>query len=353
LDLVTYEHRFRRAGLPTLIEDQSAREDVWTRAAPVLGLVLVVELVLAGNSDWAWWLNGLALIGGVVALAAVVALVNRHRRRPAFALPDDVGPVELTAFVLVGGAIQFIGGQPTSAAVVVGVNLLVLAVLRVWIVYGVAWILAFTGRRVGTQLAAAVDLLARAIPLLLLFSVVLFVNTEMWEVFSSMDDPTLAAAIGLVVVVGAVFLAVRLPREVGRLEAQVGAEPRLDRRQRTNVGLVLLVSQALQVAIVAAAVGSFFVAFGALAIGPQVIESWIGVRGSSLLAFGLAGVDVRITEELLRVACGIATLSGLYYSVAVLTDAVYRDEFLRELTEDLQAVFTDRARYLDLRSEMR
>ncbi len=349
MDLATYERRFRRAGLPTLIEDQSAREDVWTRAAPALALVLVVEVVLAGNRDWAWWLNGLALVAGVAALVGGVVLVNRLRGRPAFALPDDVGPVELTAFVLVGGAIQFIGGQPTSAAVVVGVNLLVLVVLHVWIVYGVVWILGFTGRRVGTQLAAAVDLLARAIPLLLLFSVVLFVNTEMWQVFSGMDDPTLAAAIGLVIVVGAAFLAVRLPREVRRLEAQVGAQPRLDRRQRTNVGLVLLVSQALQVVVVAAAVGSFFVAFGALAIGPEVIESWVGDRGSSLLAFELAGVDVRITEELLRVAGGIATLSGLYYSVAVLTDAVYREEFLQELTEDLQAVFADRARYLALR----
>lgn len=47
------------------------------------------------------------------------------------------------------------------------------------IVYGLASIIRFTGRRIGKQLEVAAELLARAIPLLLLFSLVLFVNTEM------------------------------------------------------------------------------------------------------------------------------------------------------------------------------
>ena len=63
----------------------------------------------------------------------------------------------------------------------------------------------------------------------------------------------------------------------------------------------------------------------------------------------MGDVDFRVTVELLRVSAGIAALSGLYYSVAVLTDATYREEFLEELTDDLRAVFADRARYLELR----
>lgn len=80
-----------------------------------------------------------------------------------------------------------------------------------------------------------------------------------------------------------------------------------------------------------------------------MIESWLGRPGSSIVAFAALGVDVQITDELLRVSCGIAALSGLHYSVAVLTDGVYRAEFLQELTEDLQAVFADREHYLALR----
>jgi len=131
---------------------------------------------------------------------------------------------------------------------------------------------------------------------------------------------------------------------VGRLEAEVGAEPALDRRQRTNVGLVLFVSQALQVLVVTAA---FFVAFGALAIGPRIIESWLGVPASC----GVRGLRRQGTRHggALRVAGGVAALSGLYFSVALMTNSAYREEFLDELTEELRVVFADRARYLALR----
>ena len=147
-------------------------------------------------------------------------------------------------------------------------NLGLLLVLYVWFAYGVASILRFTGRRVGEQLAAAVDLLARAIPLLLLFSVVLFINTEMWQVFAGMNGATFTATAALLAVVGSAFLAVRLPREVERVERDVAAGPPLQRRQRINVGLVLFVTQALQIVLVALAVGVFFMAFGALVIWP-------------------------------------------------------------------------------------
>jgi hypothetical protein len=351
VDLDAYEHRFRRAGLPMLVEDRTAREDVWTRASPLLGFVLVVEALLAVNVEWPLWANALVLVGAVAALAAAVAVVNRVRGRPALALPEDVGAIELVAFVAIGGLLQLIGGQTTSAWVVCAMNVGLLLALYVWFAYGLASILRFTGRRIGEQLAAAVDLLARAIPLLLLFSVVLFVNTEMWQVFAGMNDATVAATAALLVVVGSVFLVVRLPREVERIERDVAARPPLRRRQRINVGLVLFVTQALQIVLVVVAVGAFFMAFGALVIPADVIESWTGTRGRQILALGLGDIDVRVTVELLRVSAGIGALSGLYYSVAVLTDSTYREEFLEELTDDLRAVFADRARYLELRRQ--
>jgi hypothetical protein len=332
-----------------LVEDRSAREDVWTHASPVLAFVLIVEVVLAGNLDWPLWVNALVLAGAVAAVGVAATVVNRVRGRPALALPEDVGGLELGAFAVIGGLLQLIGGQTTSAWVVCAVNLVLLLVLYVWIAYGVASIVRFTGRRMGEQLAVAVGLLARAIPLLLLFSVVLFINTEMWQVFSGMDSATVLATGVLLVAVGCVFLAVRLPREVEQIERDVEAGPTLERRQRINVGLVLFVSQALQILLVAAAVGAFFVAFGALVVSADVIESWTGSDGRQILTLEFLGVDARVTVELLRVSAGIAALSGVYYSVAVLTDSTYREEFLEELTGDLRDVFADRARYLELR----
>ena len=96
--------------------------------------------------------------------------------------------------------------------------------------------------------------------------IVLFINTEMWQVFSDVSDPALLGSIALFIVVGSVFVGSRLPREVRELEADVGADPPLRPRQRFNVGLVMFVSQGLQVLVVAFLVGAFFVAFGVLAV---------------------------------------------------------------------------------------
>jgi hypothetical protein len=244
------------------------------------------------------------------------------------------------------------GGQLTSALVTAAGNLATLAVLYGAIAYGLPSIVWWAGRRLAGQLAASVLLLARAIPLLMLFSVVLFLTTEMWQVFAVMDDASLIAIAALLVAVGTLFLAGRLPREVGALEESVITSrraPALDRRQRVNVGLVMFVSQALQVLVVSLAVGAFFVAFGLLAVDGRLIHTWLGHHADSLVDFDALGVHVVLYVELLRVAAAIAAFSGLYYSIAVLTDATYREEFLSELTDEMRASFAARMEYLALR----
>jgi hypothetical protein len=134
------------------------------------------------------------------------------------------------------------------------------------------------------------------------------------------------------------------------LEKAAASGPPLGRRQRANVGLVMLVSHALQVIVVAAGVGAFFVVFGAIAVGPEVRDSWIGSDGNALFGVDLFGEHVDVTEELLRVSGGIAALSGLYYAIAVLTDSTYREQFLDRMTGDLREEFRARAEYLQLRS---
>ena len=68
-ELAAYERRLRRAGLPLLIEDYSAYEDIFTRAVPLLSLVVTGELLGAVDRDWPWWANTLALIGALAIVA--------------------------------------------------------------------------------------------------------------------------------------------------------------------------------------------------------------------------------------------------------------------------------------------
>jgi hypothetical protein len=72
-----------------------------------------------------------------------------------------------------------------------------------------------------------------------------------------------------------------------------------------------------------------------------------------LLEFGLFGYPVQVTEELLRVSGAIAAFSGLYYAIAMLVDAAYRNEFLVEVTGEMRATFAARREYLELLSRRR
>ena len=343
VDVQDYERRLRRAGLPLLIEDYSAQEDIFNRAIPFLALVFLAELGSASNLEWSLWANVAAMLGGLVILLAPIAALNVHRGQRSYALPRRLGYPELAIFVVVPPLLPLIGGgQVGSAAATLVGNLLLLGLIYVVVGYGVPSILRWAVVRVFGQLASALTMLARAIPLLLFFALVLFINTEMWQVFGGIDDGDLIGVIALFVGLGCVFLVVRLPWEVRYLEEGEHVEPRLTRRQRLNVGLVMFVSYALQTLIVSLAVAIFFVLFGLLTISPDVTQQWIGTDGDAVWTIG----GTAITAELLRVSAAIASFSGLYYSISVLTDATYRTEFLGEFEQSLRQTFALRAEYL-------
>jgi hypothetical protein len=237
--------------------------------------------------------------------------------------------------------------------VVLAGNLALLGLVALGFGFGLGAIVVWSARRLGGQLARSLLLLARAIPLLLFFSLVLFLTTEMWQVFGERAGASLAAIGLLLGLVATAFLVVRLPREVDRLERDAAASdpaaPPLRRLQRANVGLVLLISHGLQIVVVTFAIGAFFVAFGTIAVDAGVTRAWTGHAGHALFSLTVLDVPLRPTTELLRVSGAIAALSGVYYAISVLTDNAYREEFLDEITAQMRDTFAARAEYLALR----
>ncbi len=347
--LADYERRFRRAGLPLFIAGYSASTDVFNRAVPLMALVFVGELFGALNLDWSVAANLAAIAGAVALVLVAIAAANHARGRPAIAIPQDFGRVELAVFVLVPAVLPLIfGGQWRSALVTAGANALLVLLIWATFGYGLPSIVRWALSRLVSQLGASLSLLTRAIPLLMIFSVVLFLTTEMWQVFTHLSGASLAVLGGLFVALGVAFLAARLPNEVRDLEREAGEGPALERRQRVNVGLVLFVSQSLTVLTVSLAVGLFFVAVGAITVDEHVIHEWLGggYTPNVLLHLDILGQHDVITEELLRVSGAIAAFTGLYFAISMLTDDVYRREFLGELTSEMRATFASRAEYL-------
>jgi hypothetical protein len=369
------EEWFLHRGIPHFIDRYRASEDVFTRTLPALTLVFLLEVLGAVNLDWVWWANLLALVGGAAVLVGAWSLVNRARGRPWHQRPDEVGTVELAIFVLVPASLPLVfGGQVASAALTALANLLLLAAIYAITSYGLVpmtrWALGQTVRQVG----AVLDLFGRALPLLLLFTVALFINTEVWQVSASLDGVLFWATVGFFVLAGLAFLLVRLPSELGDLRDQIAGDAvvaatagsplapvagrivasgrvevvPLTRRQEGNVLLVLLFSQAVQVLLVTLTVAGFFLVFGLVAIRPEVVGAWLGeeIGRGELASWEWFGRRMEITRALLHVAGFLGALSGFYFTVYVITDATYRQEFFEEIVGEVRQSLAVRNVYL-------
>jgi len=121
--------------------------------------------------------------------------------------------------------------------------------------------------------------------------------------------------------------------------------PPLSRRQWGNVGLVLLFSQGLQIATVSLLIGGFFVAIGVLTVSEETTRAWSG-SAHVLASVGLDGRELVVTEELLRVAGFLMAFVGLNFTVYLITDTTYREEFRDEVVAEVRQALAVRALYL-------
>lgn len=345
-----FEREFRRAGLPLLTENYSASEDIFNRAVPLLGLVLILEVLGPLNKSWSTLGNVAAVVTAIMLMLVALGVINRMRGRPFFSLPRKVGRPELAAFVIIPALLPGIisghwGIASLTALFNLGLLFLILGVVGFGLISIVRWALA----RLLGELSRSLGLLVKAVPLLMIFSLILFLTPELWQVFSQLPDASLLLLVGLFMLLGSAFLIARIPREVAALEEEAGSGgPPLKPRQRFNVGLVLFVSQSLQVLLVALAVAVFFVIFGLLTIGADTVTSWTTHPADVWFEFELAGREAAMTRELLRVATAIASFTGLYFAISMLTDDLYRKEFLSRITDEMEATFVRRVEYLKL-----
>ena len=363
------EEWFIRRGIPHFIDKYNAAEDVFTRALPAMTLVFVFEVVVAADTNWDWWHNALALAAGASLLAGSYAALNRYRGRPAFRRPDDVGPLELAGFVFLPALLPLvIGARFKGALLTVGFNIGVLIVLYAVILYGLVpmtrWALVQTWR----QIFGLLNLMARSLPLVLVFSMFVFLTAEIWQVAAELDIRDFALAVGMFAAVGTTFILLRLPREVDRLRrfeswdevcgylddsplCPIDVEglsgrpepPSLTRADWFNVGLIWLFSQGVQIVLVWGVVTAFYVLFGSFLVDPDVIRSWTTHTEIS----GWSPWDgFVVTWELVTVAGFIGAFSALQISVSAVMDDTYRSEFLADLINDIRSAFAVRAVYL-------
>lgn len=368
------EDWFLRRGVPHLIVDYSPSRDILTRAAPLLYLVVVAELSFAVATAWPLWLRfaGFAAVLGVSA--AVWVLTNRWRGRPAFADVARFGIFEVVVFLLGPPLVALAAGVgwPTALWLLggnLGLLVLVYAVTSYAVIPLGIWALFLTVR----QLRTVLPVVGRILPTLLLFSVFMFLNAEMWKVAAEIPLGLFAITLGLFAGLGAVLTWLRLPSQVdelgefddwadvsgacgdapcGKVAARRGGEPvptmPMHRRERLNVTLLLFTSQFVQALIVTGVVTALYVGFGMLTISTPTFEQWVGapptVLGPTVRLFG---TDVYASVELLKTAGFIGAIAGMQFLVTALVDKDYQREFFGEVRSELRQVFAVRAIYRD------
>jgi hypothetical protein len=365
------ERWFIRRGVPHFIDDYAALTDIWTRAIPVLLVAYVAgglnALKLFG---WTWQRNVLVALVVIAILAIGWAATNILRNRSWFARPREIGPPELVAFVIGPIVPSLIFTQYRDAAEALAEGLAVLAIVYLATSYGVIPLARWAARRSAAQLASLSRMVARALPLLLLFTTFLFINAEVWQVAGGLNGVAYIATVFIFFLLGSLFVLSQMPTlmsgladftdwaEVTTLVADTPAEPLqhptsgpvppmpLSRRQKVNIGLVSVFSQALQVTFVAVLLSGFFVLFGILAIPEATTAAWTQLPDVHVLAsLRIDGRTLVITEPLLRVSGFLGAFTGMYFTVVLSTDSTYRDEFAEDVAPQIRQALAVRVAY--------
>lgn len=257
-----------------------------------------------------------------------------------------VALVGLLLAVPAGIAVGWWAGQVSSGIAVGATLLLIVAAVYAGRALQVHLIATWALRHSLASLELLFPLATRALPMLLLFVTFLFINTEVWMVASALDGGVLWGAVMFFAAMAVGFLVVRLIEEVDRLDDEVGRDELGDDAdvvglQQTNLVLVLLITQAFQVLLLALAVFAFFIVFGAVAMDKDVLEAWIA---PDKLTYPW-GVKL-ISLELVQVSVFLAAFSGLYFAVFAVTDETYRREFFTDILDELEQALRVRVAYL-------
>lgn len=372
------ERWFIKRGLPHFIDGYNGRQDILTRAAPFLLLVFVLEMLNALNQQWSPLVNAAAVVAALLGATGVWVGVNRVRGRAPFRRPDDIGLAEVAAFIFVPPVVPLVfGGQVTQAAEVLLLNIVLLLVSYMIVSYGLVPMLRWATMQMMGQVRNVGDLMVRSLPLLLLFSMFMFFNAEMWKIADDLPNAFLAASMMVVLVVGSAFIVLRLPGEleqanqfeswpgltdlvastpVAEVDRSTWPNPpdivALDRRARMNVSLTQFVSQSIQIALVTLALFAFYLLFGAFTVIPSTIDQWTGSDQLQIFGqFPFFGGDVVFSWELIRTSLFISMVAGLQFTVQAVTESSYRDEFLSASYEQTRQALAVRAVYLHLAND--
>lgn len=343
------ERYFRRQGLPTLIEDYSATEDILTRAWPWLAVLFLVQVMRSIATSWTPRMAGAILAGSVCAILAAWALVNRWKSRRLFAPPSRLGWWSATVFVLVPSLMRMSGGDVMPALRHVAFNVAVCTLVVGVIGWGLAQTLAWALLRLIADLGRQLVIVFRQMAAIFLFCFLLFFTQEMWQ-FATVSDPVRFRTLAGVLAAFALLMVVAgTPRLTRQLEGDLLDESeRLTWGQRTNLTLLFAIRQSLQLCVILLVAFAVFAVLSVAVVGQELYAAW-DLPPAVVDSFRYGGQTYILTSAGLRVSLVLSLAAAVNFAVLSLTSAEGRENFLEGVEEEIRAVFERRRSYLRAR----
>ncbi|MCV7381143.1 hypothetical protein BST11_10170 [Mycobacterium alsense] len=362
---------FLERGLPSVLTRGSRWRRLWSRSAPMLaaygalqacalGLYLVTgghDVEITGEPSTSEVVV-LTIVGLALPLMAVTGWwVSRSRSGRTRAI------VATVAAVFVGCVGAIVGGLTDvvqNAAVVAGVLILTAC--------GIGSVVGWAVRTMLSHLATVGALAVRALPVVLLTALVFF-NSYVWIMATTISGDRLALAIAFLLSIAAAFVVSATrervrpmlrgaagqredpvdPKDTERLaHTPFAAMPDtpdcapLKRSERLNVVFVLATSQLAQILVVAVVTAAIYLILGLIVLTPSLLNEWTHTYTSTATVLGFT---LPVPDSLIHMTLFLGALTFMYISARAAGDAEYRATFLDPLIDDLRMTLVARNRY--------
>ena len=362
---------FLDRGLPAVLRPGALVRRLWPRSAPALASfavfmansALVVALTgkhtidIDGQPTRTEWFV-LVLLVLVLPIAVFVGwLVSRI----ATVRGRTVAATAAMTIAVAGGVL---GGPSAAVLVDLLFEAIMVAAILALTACGAGAILGWAAKMTMSNLAAVGSLATRALPMLLL-SFLVFFNSPVWLMASTISRPRLWLGLLFLTAIAAVFVVSVTADRVrpimdagdpadGRAAKLVGtpfetmpdpADVRpLSRIERLNVMFVVAASQLSQILIIAAMVALLFLILGLILLSPELLAAWTrnGRSDGTVL-----GMTIPVPDSLIQITFFLGALTFMYISARTVSDADYRTRFFDPLIDDVRLTLKARNRYRD------
>lgn len=320
-------------------------------ALPVLFVTDGKDVIIDGTPSPREWFLLILIAVAPIAMTVVGWLVSR--------IPSGRGrALAATAAIIIVGIAIVIESGPSHLANAVGAAVVMLVLTGC----GVGSVTGWSARMTLSHLATIGGLAVRALPVVLLTTLVFF-NGNVWLMAATISGDRLALAIVFLIGIAAAFVvsataervkpmlrrpaAVALDRE--RLSdtpfesmPDPSGSPPLSRAERVNVVFVLAASQLAQIMVVAALTAGIYVTLGLIVLTPGLLQEWARTTDNNSTVLGLT---VPVPDSLVHLCLFLGALTFMYISARAAGDDDYRSTFVDPLIDDLHLTLTARNRY--------